>query len=205
MPPSASQFSSKPHGTRLRYMSGCKCVPCRAANSRYESERLAARARGDWNGYVRSERTRAHLQQLSAQGVGYKSVAKAAGVSKTVLASILFRDKKKIRARTERKVLAVNQRALPQSALLPAAPFWKLINDLRKRFGYSKKMIAKLLLGSHAKSLQLNENRITLFNARKIMRLHEDLTRPVKPVIIAVTRGDQCRSSLGKFIAEANA
>jgi hypothetical protein len=195
----------RPHGTRLCYMAGCKCVPCRAANSRYETERAEARKTGDWNGFVRAEKTRAHLQTLSAQGVGYKSVAKAAGVSKTVLASILFRGKKKIRARIERKVLKVTRAALPQSALLPAEPFWKLINDLRRRFGYSKAHVAQLILGPQARALQFRKDRITLSSARKIMRLHEELTRPTKPVIIAITRGDQCGSPLGRLIAEANA
>jgi hypothetical protein len=200
-PPSPVALNAKrerPHGTRLRYLAGCKCVPCRAANSNYEVERAIARQNGDWNGYVRAEKTRAHLQSLSAQGVGYKSVAKAAGVSKTVLAQVLFAGKSKIRARTERKVLKVTQSALPQSALLPAEPFWKLINDLRKRFGYSKKGIAQLLLGHETNALQLRTDRITLANARKIMRLHESLTKAQGPVIVAVTRGEYMRSSLSR-------
>ena len=44
--------AGKPHGTRIRYVGGCRCLPCRAANSRYESERQAARKLGDWNGLV---------------------------------------------------------------------------------------------------------------------------------------------------------
>ena len=35
----------KPHGTRLKYMGGCKCMLCRAANSRYETERKLTPAR----------------------------------------------------------------------------------------------------------------------------------------------------------------
>jgi hypothetical protein len=190
----------RPHGTRLSYLGGCKCVPCRAANSRYETERAEARKQGDWNGYVRSTKTRHHLANLSAQGVGYKSVAKAAGVSKTVLGSILFSGKKKIRARTERKVLQVSANALPQSAILPAAPFWKLINDLRRRFGYSKREIAQMLIGPQARALQLHRERITLFNARRIMRLHDRLTRPV------IERSEvSLKSSLAGLAAEVSA
>lgn len=187
----------RPHGTRLRYMSGCKCVPCRAANSRYESSRIAARASGDWNGMVPPDRAIAHLRELSRQGVGYKSVAKAAGISKTCIAECLFGRKEHIRARTERKILAVTRAAMPQSGVLPANSFWKLINDLRRRFGYSKRAIARMLLGPSANALQLNPHYITLKNAVKVMRLHEELTNP-RPKIVAVTRGEYCRSSLGQ-------
>ena len=53
--------AERPHGTRLRYISGCKCVPCRAANSRYETGRLRARREGDWNGYVDAATSREWL------------------------------------------------------------------------------------------------------------------------------------------------
>ena len=46
------RFAAEPHGTRHRYLSGCKCVPCRAANSRYSTERAAAQRAGDWRGFV---------------------------------------------------------------------------------------------------------------------------------------------------------
>ncbi len=38
------------HGTRARYVSGCRCDDCRRANRLYERARYAARAGGDWNG-----------------------------------------------------------------------------------------------------------------------------------------------------------
>lgn len=42
--------ASKPHGVRLRYMAGCRCLKCRMANSNYETMRARARKAGDWNG-----------------------------------------------------------------------------------------------------------------------------------------------------------
>jgi len=76
----------KPHGTRLKYMGGCKCMLCRAANSRYEAERGVARKNGDWNGIVDARAARRHILKLSKAGVGYKSVADAASVAHTVVA-----------------------------------------------------------------------------------------------------------------------
>ena len=73
------------HGTRARYMTGCKCLRCRAANSNYNTSRRAAIENGDFRGLVSAERVVAHIKKLSARGVGYKAVADAAGVSRTVV------------------------------------------------------------------------------------------------------------------------
>ena len=45
------RFAEEPHRTRPRYLGGCRCVPCRAANSYYSSEPAVERA-GDWRGFV---------------------------------------------------------------------------------------------------------------------------------------------------------
>lgn len=50
--PVAELAEQRSHGDRLKYLAGCRCVPCRAANSRYEVARAAARKAGDWNGLV---------------------------------------------------------------------------------------------------------------------------------------------------------
>lgn len=65
LPSAAALAKDKPHGTRLRYMAGCKCMLCRAANSRYETERAAARKNGDWNGLVSAIHARRHILKLS--------------------------------------------------------------------------------------------------------------------------------------------
>ena len=61
----ADLSATKPHGTRLKYMGGCKCMLCRAANSRYETERAVARKNGDWNGIVDARAARRHILKLS--------------------------------------------------------------------------------------------------------------------------------------------
>src|SRR5688572_24739280 len=76
------------HGDRLRYMAGCRCTPCRAANSRYETERLRARKNGDWNGCVPAAKARAHLLKLSRRGVGTRAIADASGVARSILRAV---------------------------------------------------------------------------------------------------------------------
>lgn len=66
------------HGTRAAYKGGCKCLLCRAANSRYNTAREAARKHGDTRDLVSAEPVVRHLRKLAARGVGYKSVAAAA-------------------------------------------------------------------------------------------------------------------------------
>ena len=89
-----------PHGTRVRYMTGCKCMLCRAANSRYESDRAVARKNGDWNGIVPATMARCHLLKLSRRGIGRRLIAEACGVSQSTLAAIKARRKTNIQART---------------------------------------------------------------------------------------------------------
>ena len=40
------RIAALPHGVRARYSIGCRCVPCRKANSEYESARARARKAG---------------------------------------------------------------------------------------------------------------------------------------------------------------
>lgn len=108
--PAAELAADKPHGTRLRYIGGCKCFQCRRANSDYERDRKAARLAGDWNGFVPADRARAHLMSLSRSGVGKRAVQAASDVCMTVLQDIRTGKKAQIRARTERRILAARLR-----------------------------------------------------------------------------------------------
>ena len=59
------RFAEQPHGTRHRYLGGCRCVPCRAANSRYACERAAAQRAGDGRGFVPATLVLGHIQNLA--------------------------------------------------------------------------------------------------------------------------------------------
>ena len=78
------------HGTHAAYvLDRCKCVPCAAANSRYESDRLRRNAYGRSN-LVDAEPVRQHIANLSEQGVGLKQITRLTGISGGVIAQIVY-------------------------------------------------------------------------------------------------------------------
>ena len=168
--PSPGSFSDRPHGTRLRYISGCKCMLCRAANSRYSCERAAACRRGEWNGIVPASRARKHLRQLSRTGVGYKSVAAAADVGRTILGQVLSGRRQNIRAETERRVLSVDVSARADHSTIPAKRTWRLIERLLGE-GFSKAELARRL-GYKSPALQLNRHRVLAKNALRVEKFY---------------------------------
>lgn len=166
--------ADKPHGTRLRYIAGCKCTPCRRANSDYERQRRAARAAGDWNGLVSAERAREHLRSLSKRGVGKRAVAAASDVCMTVLQDIRTGRKAQIRARTERKILAVTRDMASDHALVRPGRTFQLIDQLIEE-GFSRAELARRL-GYRNGALQFRRRRMTARNVARIERLHRSLT-----------------------------
>ncbi len=161
--------TDKPHGTRARYVAGCKCVPCRAANSRYNTEREAAKKAGDYRGIVSADRARRHLLKLSKQGVGYKAVADACGSSHTIVGNVAWGYRKQIRASTERAILSVDAQALADGARVPAGPTWRIINTLVAE-GYSKAQLARWL-GHKVPALQMRRDWVIARTASKVERL----------------------------------
>lgn len=172
--PAAALAANKPHGVRLRYMAGCRCDECRRANSQYENERQKARRAGDWNGIVDAASARAHLLKLARAGVGRRAVQTATDIADSILFQIRDGTRKRIRARTERKILAVTPALRLDGALIPAKRTWKLINELIDE-GYTKGGIAHRL-GFKGYGIQLSRDRVTVRNAGKVDRLYRELT-----------------------------
>lgn len=166
--------AEKPHGTRLRYIAGCKCFYCRRANSDYERQRRAARLTGDWNGIVPADKARAHLMSLSRSGVGRRAVAAATDLCPTVLQDIRTGKKTQIRARTERKILAVTRRMVSDGALVKPGRTFRLI-ALLKDEGFSKAELARRL-GYQNGALQFQPNRMTARNVARVENLYRSLT-----------------------------
>ena len=159
------------HGTRSRYIAGCKCLLCRAANSRYSSERERLRKAGDTRDIVPALAARAHILRLAKKGIGYKQVSAAASVAISIMAQIRNGKRLRIRQSTERAILAVDESARGDAALIPAGPTWRKLNDLIER-GFTKTQLGAWL-GSTAKvpSLQVNARRITARTAMKVERM----------------------------------
>ena len=170
--PAEELFADKEHGTRYRYMAGCKCFYCRRANSDYERERKEARERGDWNGLVPADRARKHIEELSRQGVGRRTLSARCGVGDTVIQQIKSGRKTQIRARTERKILEIAPIHQKGSTLVDATEAWSMINQLLIE-GFTKTRIAaELGYKGNPPALQLNRDRITAENARKVRALY---------------------------------
>ena len=82
--------------------------------------------------------------------------------------------KRQIRARTERKILAVSRAQASDRSCVPAARTWKLIGELLDE-GYTKSRLARRL-GYVVPALQFNRERVTVRNATRVQRLHRALT-----------------------------
>src|ERR1700674_89452 len=159
----------KPHGTRLRYLGGCKCVPCRAAASRYETGRAKLRKMGLWNGIVDATRARRRLFWLSRRGIGRYSIARATGISATVICKIRSGERRQCRAMTEKAILELGGNSPPQSMLVPAGRTWARIRWLLAQ-GFTKGGIAQRL-GSRTPALQLRKDFVILRTAKKVEAL----------------------------------
>jgi hypothetical protein len=162
--------AKRTHGDRLRYLGGCRCADCRRANTDYENARRVARKECDWNGIVPAKKAQAHILKLARQGVGRRSVQAVTDISDSILFKIRAGTKTKIRARTERLILAVTKEMAADHALVDAAPSWKLLNKLLDK-GYTRTQLAHALGGkSHA--LQVGKEQVTVRMAYEVRRLY---------------------------------
>lgn len=115
------------HGTRMAYvLDGCRCLLCSTANSRYEAHRQRQIAYGRWTPYVDAGPARAHVGALAAAGMGWKTVARAAGLSNGLMTKLIYgtatsAPSKRIRQSTADAILAVRP-DLAAAAVVPAYP-----------------------------------------------------------------------------------
>ena len=113
--------SHRPHGSRAKYVvEKCRCKPCKKANRREENHRTRQQTYGRWQPYVDAEPIREHVRALGAYGIGWKRVAKLAGVQATVVSKLLYGDRRRgmgpskgLRPENAEKILAV--RAVPEN------------------------------------------------------------------------------------------
>jgi hypothetical protein len=173
--PARELAANRSHGDRLRYMAGCRCDECRGANTLYERERKAARAAGDWNGIVSAQAARRHILKLSGLGVGKRTVADCAGVPESIICLIRSGTRTQIRARTERRILAVTKAMRGDRALVPAGPTWTRINWLLEQ-DFTKAQIAAEL-GYAKPALQIDRDFVTVRNEARVLALYERYQR----------------------------
>lgn len=159
---------------------GCRCDPCRAANTAY----YYVRKRRVAPPYVSATPAREHLAWLATRGVGLKTVAKVSGVSQGALWKLMYgkrrpdgtqRPSKRIRPDTASKILAVTPADGAGGSRVPAGPVWDDVNRLLAR-GWTKRAIARAIGSGTENGLQIGGQVVTRRNARAIRAL---LDRPV--------------------------
>lgn len=165
--------AERPHGTRARYVaSRCRCLPCRAANARYQSARDAAKRAGDYRGLVSAAEAQRYIDWLGTQGIGYKSVAAAASITTSVVAQIKYGKRRRIRASTSRQILAVDRTCAADHARVDGKPTWRLLQKLINA-GYTQTWIARQL-GAKSKTprLQFARTAVLAITASRVERLY---------------------------------
>lgn len=172
--PAAELAATKPCGTRVRYYAGCRCSECRAANSAYERERAEARKRGEHNGLVSADQARAHLLKLSKRGVGRKTAADAAKVAASVVSKIIDGQRTRIRAQTEKRILAVTETTAADGARKSARATWRMLDELIDA-GYSKARLGSEILGRKVPSLQISRRFVEVKTEARVRAVYERL------------------------------
>lgn len=109
LPEYVAPDSDRDHGTRAKYVvEKCRCKPCKQANRREENHRTRQQAYGQWQPYIDAEPVRQHVRALEAYGIGWKGVARLAGVSTGCVSKLLYGDPK--------RNMAPSKRILPKNA-----------------------------------------------------------------------------------------
>lgn len=171
---SAAELSAdKPHGNRLKYLGGCRCIPCKAANSRYQSERLLAQKNGETNRIISAIEVRGHLLRLSAKGVGSRTVSDISGVGRTTITLISRGQRKQCRESVAKAILAVSSDVTNDATVINAAATHRRIRSLLNE-GFTKTELAKRL-GYKTGHLQFQKKVITARNAMKVERFYNQI------------------------------
>ena len=168
------------HGTRSRYVRGCRCDDCREANRTYArrrdvygwSERVAA----DW---CDAEPARQHILELRAHGMGRRRIAEKAGVSVSVI-EVMVNGKhgypaKRVLRRNADAVLAVRYEPADGAVVCAVgarrriralqAMGWPL-HEIARRIGWATNNLGTLVAGGRACNAD---------SARKIAAVYDEL------------------------------
>jgi hypothetical protein len=171
--PARILFASRAHGTRHRYLAGCRCLPCRAANSRYSVYRDRMKRLGLGDPLVDATPARKYLRHLSKQGIGRRAVRRATGLSENVLQKIKTGRRLQIRALTEKKILELGANCPGKAQIVPAAGAWRMINQLLRE-GFTKAELARRL-GFATPAIQFNRRRITRRSIERVTEFYRGI------------------------------
>lgn len=181
------------HGTRLAYvLDRCRCPACSRANTLDARRRRTAIAYGRWTGLVDAAPARAHLQALRAAGLSLQRIARLSGVGQGTVNALVYGQPARhlpppsqVRAGTERRLLAVDARAvtLPAGHRVPATGTRRRLQALAA-IGWSIPALSEQLALSHRTLTRLltatDSPSVTVETTRTVADLYERL-RDVPP------------------------
>ena len=171
------------HGTHVCYVAdGCRCVACTAANTGYENTRLRLHVYGRWNNLVDAQPAREHVQELMASGMGWKRVARAAGVPSSTVGKLIYGapdrgigPSKRLRPATVTALLGVKL----DSAYVPAVGTRRRLEALTA-LGWCRAELARRL--GRGPSLQIAARDVVLRStAAAVTALYDELSMTLPP------------------------
>lgn len=165
--------SERPHGTRAKYMAGCSCLPCRAANANYISARKMALAQGRGNDLISPYHAREHVLALQKRGLGTRRIAQVAGLDRSTIQKVL-RNAEQIRRQVSDQIRAVTY-SPADGARVAAEKTHRRIAVLVEE-GYSKRALARRIGLAHPVSLRLGDQRVTRHTELRVAQLYRTLT-----------------------------
>lgn len=166
----ADLAADKPHGTRVKYLGGCRCVPCRAANSRYSVECDWRRRNWEGNPLVPADLARQHILALAGQQVGRRAVAAASDTPESTISAIRDGRRLHVRRRTEERILAVGDQQRSDASLVPAAGMWRQIGELLAE-GFTTAELARRL-GYRNPVLQFRQDLVLAKTVLKVEKFY---------------------------------
>lgn len=174
------------HGTRARYMhgagpgegDGCRCVDCSIAAGDYERERQRQRRAGV-PAYIDATEARGHLEWLSGQGIGTRTVAARTGLSRSTVTKIRKGESTQCRQSTADRILGVHLGKAAPGAYIDGTRTLEQVQDIIDQ-GWTRVGIARRIVSLDARALQIAPGgRVTSETASKVAALHREVMAPV--------------------------
>lgn len=176
------------HGTRPAYVfDKCRCRPCTDAAAAYERNRVKQTVYGRWQPYVDAEPARAHVLQLMDAGMGWKRIARTAGVTLSIVSRLVYgkaengsRPQPRIRASNAEKILAVRWEPASRTSVDATGTHRRL--QALATLGWSdSKLAARLGMASCNYGRMMRTDRVYARTAAAVRALYDELWQVPPP------------------------
>ena len=188
----------------------CGCDPCREAATARERQRRKLKAYGRYdNGLTDAGPVREHIETLRAYGIGWKRIAKLAGIGATTVETLIYghKTRKTMNARVKRETAEAIMRVQPTvenlstTAKLPACGTQRRLQALVWS-GWSMRKLSLMLdmeVG-YVNLMMRDQYVVSAATHRKVKELFDRLWPSPPPV---VKRGDAQSIARAKNLARA--